>query len=187
MCEDSILKMGAKVYGATTLGPNCKVGGEVKNIVMQANSSKGHEGYLGNSVIGEWCNIGADTNCSNLKNTYAEVKLWNYPAGRFVSTGLQFCGLVMGDHSKTGINTMINTGTVIGFAANVFGSGFPRNFIPSFAWGGYHGFSTYRTSKAFDTMERVLERRQLQLTVQDRLVLLRIFEETAQNRGWDKQ
>lgn len=186
MCEKSVLKMGAKIYGATTLGPNCKVGGEVNNIVMQANSSKGHEGYLGNSVLGEWCNIGADTNCSNLKNTYANVKIWNYPEERFKDTGLQFCGLVMGDHAKAGINSMFNTGTVIGVATNIFGTGFPRNFVPSFAWGGHQGFSTYRTSKAFETMERVLERRQLKLTVQDRLILLRVFEETAKYRNWEK-
>lgn len=133
MCEESILKMGAKIYGPTTLGPGCKVGGEVNNVVFQANANKGHDGYLGNSVIGEWCNLGADTNCSNLKNTYEEVKLWNYPKGGFAKTGLQFCGLIMGDHSKAAINTMFNTGTVVGVCANIFGSGFPRNFIPSFA------------------------------------------------------
>jgi UDP-N-acetylglucosamine diphosphorylase/glucosamine-1-phosphate N-acetyltransferase len=187
MGDESVLKMGAKIYGATSIGPHCKLGGEVNNIVMQANSSKGHDGYLGNSVIGEWCNIGADTNCSNLKNTYAEVKLWNYPAGRFTGTNLQFCGLIMGDHAKAGINTMFNTGTVVGVAANVFGSGFPRNFIPSFAWGGHQGLSTYRTSRAFETMERVMERKNIEFTVQDRLILLRIFEETAQYRGWDKE
>jgi UDP-N-acetylglucosamine diphosphorylase/glucosamine-1-phosphate N-acetyltransferase len=186
MGEDSVLKMGAKIYGATTLGPGCKVGGEVNNSVFQANSNKGHDGYLGNSVLGEWCNIGADTNCSNLKNTYEEVKLWNYPAGRFVGTGLQFCGLILADHVKVGINTMFNTGTVVGVAANVFGTGFPRNFIPSFSWGGPQGYSTYRTTKAFAMMERVLERRQQELSVQDRLILLRVFEDTAKYRDWDK-
>lgn len=186
LCEKSVLKMGAKIYGATTLGPACKVGGEVNNVVFQANSNKSHEGYLGNSAIGQWCNIGADTNCSNLKNTYEEVKLWNYPEGRFVKTGLQFCGLVLGDHTKVGINTMFNTGTVVGVAANIFGTGFPRNFVPSFAWGGAHGLSTYRTSKAFDMMERVLARRKQELTVQDRLILLRIYEDTAKYRPWEK-
>lgn len=186
MGEGAVLKMGAKIYGATTLGPGCKVGGEVNNVVFQANANKGHEGYLGNSVIGQWCNIGADTNCSNLKNTYEEVKLWNYPEERFVKTGLQFCGLVMGDHTKVGINSMFNTGTVIGVAANVFGTGFPRNFIPSFAWGGASGFSTYRTGKAFDMMERVLARRNKELTVQDRLILLRVYEDTAKYRRWEK-
>lgn len=184
--EKSVLKMGAKVYGATTLGPGSKVGGEVNNVVFQANSNKGHEGYLGNSVLGEWCNLGADTNASNLKNNYTEVKLWNYPAERFLGTGLQFCGLVMGDHSKVGINTMFNTGTVVGVCANVFGPGFPRNFIPSFAWGGSAGFSTWRTGKALDTVETVLTRRKQTLTVQDRLILLRIFEETARFRRWEK-
>ncbi|PSR12413.1 MAG: glucose-1-phosphate thymidylyltransferase [Bacteroidetes bacterium] len=186
MGEDAVIKMGAKIYGATTLGPGCKVGGEVNNSVLQANSNKGHDGYLGNSVLGEWCNIGADTNCSNLKNTYEEVKLWNYPAGRFLGTGLQFCGLILADHVKVGINTMFNTGTVVGVAANVFGTGFPRNFIPSFSWGGPQGLSTYRTAKAFAMMERVLERRQQELSVQDRLILLRVFEDTAQYRSWDK-
>ncbi|MEL6971338.1 MAG: GlmU family protein [Bacteroidota bacterium] len=186
MCEGAVLKMGAKVYGATTLGPKCKVGGEVSNVVFQAHSNKGHEGYLGNSVLGEWCNIGADTNCSNLKNTYEEVKLWNYPAERFVKTGLQFCGLIMGDHTKVGINTMFNTGTVVGVAANIFGPGFPRNFVPSFAWGGASGYSTYRTGKAFDMMERVMVRRKKDLTVQDRLILLRIYEDTAKHRRWEK-
>ena len=186
MCEGAVLKMGAKVYGATTLGPYSKVGGEVNNVVFQAYSNKGHEGFLGNSVLGHWCNIGADTNCSNLKNTYEEVKLWNYPAQRFVKTGLQFCGLVMGDHTKVGINTMFNTGTVVGVGANIFGTGFPRNFVPSFAWGGASGFSTFRTSKAFEMMERVVARRDKELTVQDRLILLRIFEDTARYRRWEK-
>ncbi len=186
MGEESVLKMGAKIYGATTMGPACKLGGEVKNVVLQANSSKGHEGYLGDAVIGEWCNIGADSNNSNLKNTYEEVRLWNYPEERFVPTGLQFCGLVLGDHSKVGINTMFNTGTVVGICANIFGPGFPRNFVPSFAWGGASGFSTFRTGKAFDMMERVLARRKKELSVQDRLILLRVFEETAKYRRWEK-
>lgn len=186
MNENAVLKMGAKIYGPTTLGPNCKVGGEVNNIVMQANSSKGHEGYLGNSVLGEWCNIGADTNSSNLKNNYEEVKLWNYPSGRFKTTGLQFCGLIMGDHSKSAINTMFNTGTVIGVCANIFGTGFPRNFVTSFSWGGPQGFTTYRTEKALSTMERVMARKNKQLSVEDRLIILRIFEDTAQYRRWEK-
>ena len=182
---ESVLKMGAKIYGATTMGPGCKLGGEVNNVVMQGNSSKGHEGYLGNSAIGEWCNIGADANSSNLKNTYEEVRLWNYPAERFEPTGHQFCGLILGDHSKVGINTMFNTGTVVGICANIFGPGFPRNFVPSFAWGGSHGFSTFRSGKAFDMMERVMSRRNRNLSVQDRLILLRVFEETAKFRRWE--
>ena len=186
MCEHAVIKMGAKLYGATTLGPYCKVGGEISNVVFQAYSNKGHDGYLGNSAIGEWCNLGADTNCSNLKNTYEEVKLWNYPAEGFRKTGLQFCGLILGDHTKVGINSMFNTGTVVGVAANIFGTGFPRNFVPSFAWGGASGFSTFRTSKAFDMMERVMARRKKDFTVQDRLILLRIFEDTAKYRRWEK-
>lgn len=186
MCEHAVIKMGAKLYGATTLGPYCKVGGEISNVVFQAYSNKGHDGYLGNSAIGEWCNLGADTNCSNLKNTYEEVKLWNYPAEGFRKTGLQFCGLILGDHTKVGINSMFNTGTVVGVAANIFGTGFPRNFVPSFAWGGASGFSTFRTSKAFEMMERVMARRKKDFTVQDRLILLRIFEDTAKYRRWEK-
>ena len=134
LCEHAAIKMGAKIYGATTVGPWCKVGGEVQNSVIMGYSNKGHDGYLGNAVLGEWCNIGADSNNSNLKNNYAKVKLWNYASGRFTDTGLQFCGLIMGDHSKCGINTMFNTGTVIGVSANIFGSGFPRNFIPLSTW-----------------------------------------------------
>jgi UDP-N-acetylglucosamine diphosphorylase/glucosamine-1-phosphate N-acetyltransferase len=139
--EGSQLKMGSKIYGATTIGPGSKVGGEVNNAVLWGNSNKGHDGFLGNAVLGEWCNLGADTNNSNLKNDYSEVKLWSYPSGRFEPTGLQFCGLVMGDHSKAGINTMFNTGTVVGVACNLFGAGFPRNFIPDFSWGGPQGMS----------------------------------------------
>jgi len=187
MCENSTLKMGAKIYGATTLGPWCKVGGEVNNSVMIAYSNKGHEGFLGNSVLGEWCNIGADTNNSNLKNNYAEVKLWNYATERFELTGKQFCGLVFGDHTKCGINTMFNTGTVVGVSANIFGGGFPRNFIPSYAWGGASGMTTYRTAKAFETIERVMERRGKELTPEERLILLRVFEDSAKFRRWENK
>ena len=187
MCENSTLKMGAKIYGATTLGPWCKVGGEVNNSVLIAYSSKGHEGFLGNSVLGEWCNIGADTNNSNLKNNYAEVKLWNYATERFEPTGKQFCGMVFGDHTKCGINTMFNTGTVVGVSANVYGGGFPRNFVPSFAWGGAAGMTTYRTDKAFETAERVMERRGKILTPEERLILLRVFEDSAKFRRWEKK
>lgn len=183
--ENSIIKMGAKVYGATTLGPYCKIGGEVKNSILQGYSSKSHEGYLGDAAIGEWCNLGADTNNSNLKNNYEEVKMWNYGANSFAKTGMQFCGLVMGDHSKTGINTMLNTGTTVGVSTNVFGSEFPRNFIPSFAWGGYKGFQTYRADKAFDTMERVMSRRNVEFGVEDRIIMLRIFEDSSKYRRWE--
>jgi len=183
--ENSTIKMGAKIYGATTLGPYCKIGGEVKNSILQGYSSKSHEGYLGDAAIGEWCNLGADTNNSNLKNNYEEVKMWNYGSNSFARTGRQFCGLVMGDHSKTGINTMLNTGTVVGVSANVFGSEFPRNFIPSFAWGGYKGFQTYRADKAFDTMERVMARRNVEFGVEDRIIMLRVFEDSSKYRRWE--
>jgi UDP-N-acetylglucosamine diphosphorylase/glucosamine-1-phosphate N-acetyltransferase len=186
MGPHSTLKMGAKVYGATTLGPYCKVGGEVSNSVLFGYSNKSHEGYLGNSVLAEWCNLGADTNTSNLKNTYDEVRMWNYPAQRFLGTGLQFCGLIMGDHSKSGIDTTFNTGTVIGVSSNIFGPGFPRQFIPSFAWGGPHGLATYRTDKALATMERVMARRGQELSVADRLMLIRVYEDTARFRRWEK-
>ena len=176
MCEHSFVKMGAKVYGATTLGPYCTIGGEVKNAVLFAHSNKSHEGYLGNAVIGEWCNMGADTNCSNLKNNYAEVKVWDYNTQSFARTGLQFCGIMMGDHSKCGINTMFNTATVVGVSANIFGSGYPRTFIPSFSWGGAAGFTTYLTRKAFEVAEVVMARRQLQLTDVDKAILLHVFE-----------
>ncbi len=175
-CEGSIVKMGAKIYGATTIGPNCRLGGEVNNIVMIANSNKGHDGFLGNSVIGEWCNLGADTNTSNLKNNYLPVKIWSYADTGFKDTGLQFCGLIMGDHSKSGINTMFNTGTVVGVAANIFGDGFPRTFIPSFSWGGAAGFITHQLKKAIETAEIVMQRRQIKLTVEDRNILSFIFD-----------
>ncbi|HLV40225.1 GlmU family protein, partial [Xanthomarina sp.] len=159
LCEQGTIKMGAKIYGPTTVGPFSKVGGEVTNSVIFGYSNKGHDGFLGNSVIGEWCNLGADTNNSNLKNNYAEVRLWDYETESFARTGLQFCGLMMGDHSKCGINTMFNTGTVIGVNANIFGSGFPRNFVPSFSWGGSSGFTTYLTKKAFEVAQVVMSRR----------------------------
>ena len=157
--EHSQVKMGTKVYGATTIGPYCRVGGEINNAVIWGYSSKGHEGYLGNAVLGEWCNIGADSNNSNLKNNYAEVKLWDYTAQRFRKTGLQFCGLIMADHAKCAINTMFNTGTVVGVSANVFGAGFPRNFVPDFSWGGAQGYEVYTLKKMFETTEKVFERR----------------------------
>jgi UDP-N-acetylglucosamine diphosphorylase/glucosamine-1-phosphate N-acetyltransferase len=182
LCEHATIKMGAKIYGATTVGPWCKVGGEVQNAVFSSYSNKGHDGYLGNSVIGDWCNIGADTNNSNLKNNYAIVKLWDYASGRFKSTGLQFCGLIMGDHSKCGINTMFNTGTVVGVSANIFGSGFPRNFIPSFSWGGAAGFSLYTVKKAFETAEVVMARRNLELDLVDKDILEQVFILTEKYR-----
>ncbi len=176
LCKESTLKMGAKVYGATTIGPNCKVGGELNNVVIFGYSNKAHDGFLGNSVIGEWCNLGADTNNSNLKNNYAEVKVWNYPQQKFIRTGLQFCGLIMGDHSKSGINTMFNTGTVVGVSANIFGAGFPRSFIPSYSWGGALGFKNYDINQALDTARLVLERRGLILNKIDEEILRHIYQ-----------
>ena len=182
-CEGSIVKMGAKIYGPTTIGPHCRLGGEVSNSVMLANSNKGHDGFLGNSVIGEWCNLGADTNTSNLKNNYLPVRIWSYVSQGFEDTGLQFCGLIMGDHSKAGINTMFNTGTVVGVASNIFGDGFPRNFIPSFSWGGAAGFTTHQLNKAIETAKIVMSRRNQEFTEQDRKILEHIFLNTPQNKN----
>ncbi|MDG1779183.1 MAG: GlmU family protein [Flavobacteriaceae bacterium] len=183
LCENSVLKMGAKIYGPTTIGPHSKVGGEVNNSVLFGYSNKAHDGFLGNSVIGEWCNLGADTNTSNLKNNYTEVRLWNYDTENFAKTGLQFCGLMMGDHSKCGINTMFNTGTVVGVSANVFGSGFPRNFIPSFSWGGHSGFSTYLTSKAFEVAKVVMKRRGVEFSEHDDTILSEVFDQSKKFRS----
>ncbi len=186
--ENSTLKMGAKIYGGTTLGPHCKVGGEVNNVVMQGFSNKGHEGYLGNAVIGEWCNLGADTNNSNLKNNYAEVKLWDYSTSSFTKTGLQFCGMVMGDHSKAGINTMFNTGTVTGIACNIYGAGYQKNFIPSFTWGGPDSsYKTYRIDKVIETANLVMARRGLQLTKHEEEILKHVFDLSSEFRGWERQ
>lgn len=187
LCEGSTLKLGAKIYGPTTVGPHSKVGGEVNNSVIQGYSNKGHDGFLGNSVLGEWCNLGADTNTSNLKNNYAEVRLWDYTSKRFRHTGKQFCGLIMGDHSKCGINTMFNTGTVVGICSNIFGSGFPRNFVPSFAWGGASGFTTYKPAKVFEVAEVVMARRNKELSKEDIQVLEALFEAGAEERFWEKK
>jgi UDP-N-acetylglucosamine diphosphorylase/glucosamine-1-phosphate N-acetyltransferase len=182
LCEEAQVKLGTKVYGATTVGPHCRIGGEVNNSVLFGYSNKGHDGFLGNSVLGEWCNIGADSNNSNLKNNYEEVRLWSYETEGFAKTGLQFCGLMMGDHSKCGINTMFNTGTVVGVSTNIFGSGFPRNFVPSFSWGGASGFTTYITKKAFDTAKIVMSRRHVEFTEEDTKILEHVFEETKKYR-----
>ena len=183
LCEESQVKMSAKVYGPTTVGPHSRIGGEVNNSVIMGYSNKGHDGFLGNSVLGEWCNLGADTNNSNLKNNYDEVRVWSYGEGRFAKTGLQFCGLIMGDHSKSGINTMFNTGTVVGVSANVFGSGFPRTFIPSFNWGGTAGFTEYNQPKAFATAERVMKRRGVEFDENDKAILSSVFELTKSYRS----
>ena len=182
LCEGGQVKLGTKVYGATTVGPHSRIGGEVSNSVLMGYSNKGHDGFLGNSVLGEWCNIGADSNNSNLKNNYEEVKLWSYETGGFEKTGLQFCGLMMGDHSKCGINTMFNTGTVVGVSTNIFGSGFPRNFVPSFSWGGASGFSTYITKKAFETARIVMSRRHVEFDAKEMRILEHVFEETKKWR-----
>lgn len=184
--EKAVVKMGAKIYGGTTIGPHCKVGGEINNSMLYAYSNKGHEGYLGNSILGEWCNLGADTNTSNLKNNYDEVKIWSYVKESFVKTGLTFCGLIMGDHSKSAINTMFNTGTVVGVSCNIFGDGFPRNFIPSFSWGGASGYRTYILSQAIDTAKRVMERSNRTLEDQDIEILEFIFLESVKYRSWEK-
>lgn len=184
LCERGVVKMGAKIYGPTTIGPHGKVCGEINNSVIFGYSSKGHDGYLGNSVLGEWCNIGADSNNSNLKNNYAKVRLWNYATERFDQTGLQFCGLMMGDHSKTAINTMFNTGTVIGVNCNIYVPGFPRNFIPSFSWGGASGFSTYHTRKAFEAAEVMMARRGKTFDEKEASILEHVFEITKKWRKY---
>lgn len=182
LCHDAQIKMGSKIYGATTIGPNSRVGGEINNAVIWGNSSKGHDGYLGNAVLGEWCNLGADTNNSNLKNNYAEVKLWDYSTQKFRKTGLQFCGLIMADHAKCSINTMFNTGTVVGVSANIFGAGFPRNFVPDFSWGGAQGYEVYGLIKMFETANLVYSRRNMAFNDQEKAILAHIFEITQKFR-----
>lgn len=185
LCESSTINMGAKIKGDTTVGPHSKVGGEVSNSVIFGYSNKGHEGFLGNSVIGEWCNMGADTNTSNLKNNYSPVKLWDYTIGNYANTGLQFCGLMMGDHSKCGINTMFNTGTVVGVGSNIFGPGFPRKFIPSFAWGGEEGFSTFLYPKFLEVAKAVMGRRGLEMSAEEEEICRMIFEISKNYRIWE--
>ena len=175
MGEHSVVKMGTRIYGATTIGSHCTIGGEINNSILSSYSNKGHDGFLGNSVLGEWCNIGADTNNSNLKNNYCEVRLWNYETENFVKTGLQFCGLIMGDHSKCAINTMFNTGTVVGVSANIYGGNFPRNFIPSFSWGGAAGFSTYQLNKVNETATLAMKRKGVDFDEKEQRILEHIF------------
>jgi UDP-N-acetylglucosamine diphosphorylase/glucosamine-1-phosphate N-acetyltransferase len=185
LCEHGQLSMGATLRGDTTVGPYSKVGGEVSNSVIQGYSSKGHDGFLGNSVIGEWCNLGAGTNNSNLKNNYLEVKMWDYSSESFSPSGRQFCGLIMGDHSKCGISSTFNTGTTVGVSANLFGSGLPRTFIPDFSWGGATGFDTYKLDKMFQTTELVMQRRNQRLTEADQRILEHVFNITRKFRTWD--
>lgn len=184
LCQDSQVKMGAKIYGATTVGPHSRVGGEISNAVIWGYSNKGHDGFLGNSVLGEWCNIGADSNNSNLKNNYTDVKLWDYTTGRYRNTGLQFCGLIMADHAKCGINTMFNTGTVVGVGANVFGAGFPVNHVPDFTWGGADGFEEHKIDKMLETTARVFARRDgRDFDENEQQILKEVFELTRSYRG----
>ena len=182
LCEHAALKMAAKVYGPTTLGPHCKAGGELNNVIFFGYSNKAHDGFLGNSVIGEWCNLGADTNNSNLKNNYGSVDVFSYREGKAADTGLTFCGLVMGDHSKTGINTMFNTGTVVGVSANIFGGDFPPKFIPSFSWGGAQWLRTFSFEKSVEVAARMMERRGLKLEDADIKILQTVFERDAKYR-----
>lgn len=187
ICESGTIKMGAKIYKGTTIGPHCKVGGEVSNVVFQGYSNKGHDGYLGNAVIGEWCNLGADTNSSNLKNNYAEVKVWSYQKEGFEKSGLTFCGLIMGDHSKCGINTMFNTATVVGVCSNIYGSGFPRTFIPDFSWGGASGFTTHRLNKVFETASKMMARRNKTLSENQKNIIEAVFNSSTKLRPWEQQ
>ncbi|MCD4698677.1 MAG: GlmU family protein [Bacteroidales bacterium] len=182
LCEGAVVKMAAKIYGPTTIGPFSKVGGEINNSVLFGYSNKAHDGFLGNSVIAEWCNLGADTNTSNLKNSYEGVKLWSYTQSTFVNTGLQFCGLVMGDHCMTGINTMFNTGTVVGVNASVFGSGFQRNFVPSFSWSGASGYKVFDIKKALKVAQAVYARRNRDFNETEQDILIEVFDQTARNR-----
>jgi len=184
--SDSIIKMGAKIYGPSTFGPGCRVGGEVARSIFFANSNKAHDGYLGDSVLGEWCNLGADSNNSNLKNNYSEVKLWSYESERFEKTGQQFVGLIMGDHSKCAINTMFNTGTVVGIFANIYGAGFPRNFVPDFSWGGPDGYRTYKFNEACETASIVMARRGQIFNDLEKAILYHIYDRTARFRSWEK-
>ncbi|HEY5824574.1 MAG TPA: GlmU family protein [Cyclobacteriaceae bacterium] len=187
LCEGAHVNMGAKIRGDVTIGPFSKVGGEVSASVIFANSNKSHDGFLGCSVIGEWCNIGADTNTSNLKNNYDTIKLWNYGKQEFIDSGLQFCGLMLGDHSKCAINTMFNTGTVAGVSSNIFGEGFPRTIIPSFSWGGPNGYATYQLTKAFETASKVTARRGVTFDEVDKQILTKVFELTSKERIWEKK
>ena len=182
MCEHSVLKMASKIYGATTLGPYVKVGGEVSNVVFLGYSNKAHDGFIGNSVIGEWCNLGADTNASNLKNTYEDVRVWSIEKNTFVPTGQTFFGTIMGDHSKCGINTMFNTGTIVGVSSNIFGAGYQRNYIPSFAWGGTSGLKSFEIEKAIEVAEKMYLRRNIVMSDLDKSILKNVYKQTLKNK-----
>jgi UDP-N-acetylglucosamine diphosphorylase/glucosamine-1-phosphate N-acetyltransferase len=178
--EHATLKLGTKIYGATTIGKECKVGGEVSNSVIFGYSNKAHDGFIGNTVIGEWCNLGADTNCSNLKNNYSLVDIYNYRQEKMMSTGQQFCGLIMGDYSKTGINTMLNTGTVVGICSNIFGAGFPSKHIPSFSWCSIDNTEIYQLEKGIETIERMKARRGLKLEEREKQILKFLFDQIGE-------
>ena len=182
LCENAVVKMGTKIYGGTTLGPFVKVGGELNNVLILGYSNKGHDGFLGNAVIGEWCNIGAATDASNLKNNYAPLRVWNYETENFAKTSLQFCGLLMGDFSRCSIHSTFNTATVVGICANLFGTGFPRTFLPSFSYGGTQGLKTYAFDKAIESNIAMMERRGVTLIETDREILQHIFDQTAKWR-----
>ena len=175
--DNSILKMGAKVYGPTTIGPQCKVGGEVSNVVFQGYANKAHDGFAGNSVVGYWCNMGADTNTSNLKNNYGEVKSWSYVTNKYEPTGTQYCGLIMGDHSKSSINTMFNTGTVLGLLLMFLMLVFPPKHIPSFSWGSKAGFEIYDFDKAMEVADVVMQRREVELDDETKSIYKTIFKQ----------
>jgi UDP-N-acetylglucosamine diphosphorylase/glucosamine-1-phosphate N-acetyltransferase len=182
LCENSKIKLSAKIYGPTTIGPGSTLGGEIKNSVIQGYTNKSHDGYLGNSVLGEWCNLGADTNTSNKKNNFSEIKMWSYPDNKYINTGLYYCGLIMADHSKCGINTMFNTGTVVGVNSNIFGAGYTANFIPSFTWGGPSGYTVYSLDKAYRLAEKMMSRNNIQFTDMDRDILSYVFKFTEKYR-----
>jgi len=177
-----VIKMGALIYGPTAIGPYCKVGGEVKEVVLLGHSNKAHDGFLGNSIIGEWCNLGAGTSVSNLKNNYSNVRMWDFSTQDMRDSGLQYLGTVMGDHSKAGILTMLNTGTIVGVAANIFGSGYPPKFIPSFSWGGSSGLTTHRLEDALDTARKVVSRRDITLSEEEEDILRHVFELSKEQR-----
>lgn len=175
ICDNATIKMGAKIYGDTTIGPVCKVGGEINNSIFHSYSNKGHDGFVGNSLIGQWCNLGADTNTSNLKNNYSPVRITDWKSRQEVETGQQFFGTVMGDHSKTAINTQLNTGTICGVSCNIFSNDFPPKLIPSFSWVGSNVIQTYRLEKAFEAMEAMMARRNVELTDEYKQMMNIIF------------
>lgn len=182
ICNNATIKMGTHLYAGTTIGMWCKAGGEISNSILSAYSAKAHDGYLGDSILGEWCNLGAGTITSNLKNNYELVKSWSYSDKRFVNTGLQFLGLLMGDHSKSGIHTMFNSGTTVGMACNVFGDGYQRNFIPSFSWGGTAGFRKHKINEVIETARSVFKRRNMELSESEKQILIQTFHLISENR-----